>query len=95
MAPISRSMRAMASTAASLEVTSKATACTLAPSSRSVAAAHSSLRSSRPLRTTVAPALARPRASAWPMPPLEPVMSAVRPARLKLSRTDFKLCSLY
>ena len=45
------------------------------------AAAASSLVSSRPLSTTVAPAWARPRASASPIPCPEPVTSARRPDR--------------
>ena len=48
-------------------------------------------RALRPLRTTRAPAPASPRASARPMPALEPVTSAMRPVRSKSLRTDSSL----
>src|SRR5262249_45288304 len=55
-APSSCSMCATAAVVASADVTSNGTACTEKPSPRNAAAACSSLRSSRPLSTTVAPA---------------------------------------
>src|SRR5258706_7671034 len=89
IAPISRSMRSTAAATASPELASNAATWTVAPSSRNAEATPASLASLRPLRITAAPAPARPRASARPMPALEPVTSAVRPARLKRSRTLF------
>ena len=55
--------------------------CTFGP--QLVSAAAASFCSSRPFRTTAAPACARPRARAKPIPWEEPVTSAVAPVRSK------------
>src|SRR4051795_7283881 len=69
---------------ASASVTSKATGCTRAPAAAAVPArpptVSSSVPRSRPCTATEHPASTRPRASARPIPRLDPVTSAVRPA---------------
>ena len=63
-------------------VTSKAAGSVSPPvSSASADAAPTARSRSRPCTTTRAPAVSRPRASAYPIPRVEPVTSAVRPAR--------------
>src|SRR5277367_6171245 len=74
--PTSSSIRATAAPTAARSVTSNAAACAFAPDAASSATTFSTLAASRPLTTTVAPAPARPRASARPMPADEPVTSA-------------------
>jgi hypothetical protein len=63
--------------------TSAATPSAVAPgtSARNAATAAATLSCLRPLITTRAPAAARPRAMAWPMPAVEPVTSAVLPLK--------------
>src|SRR5277367_5108212 len=74
--PTSSSIRATAAPTAARSVTSNAAACAFAPDAPNSATTFSTLAASRPLTTTVAPAPARPRASARPMPADEPVTSA-------------------
>ena len=69
-----------ASTAAS-SLTSNAQVSARMPSAASAPAARARLAASRPLSTTRAPALPSARASARPMPRLEPVTRAMRPVR--------------
>ena len=83
--PLSRSMPATAWSTAASSVTSKAQAPTFRPSAASTCLAASSLAVSRPFRITCAPAAARPRAKANPIPWLDPVTSARRPSSLNSS----------
>ena len=81
MARPSRSKVSKACFTAASSATSKAAPRARTPADASCATAASTADAWRLLTTTVAPACARPSASAWPMPRVEPVTSAVRPLR--------------
>src|SRR6185312_5826163 len=77
----------------SSRVTSATMPATLAPRSRSSAAAVSHFSLLRPTMTTVAPAAPSPRAMPRPIPPLPPVTIATLPVRSKRSMHAFLLPS--
>ncbi len=77
-------LRSTAAATASASLASKADTCTVTPSPRNCSAAVSSLPAVRPFSTMAAPAPASPRASARPMPALEPVIRRGLAAQVEL-----------
>ena len=79
--PISASIAVTLASTSGPTVTSKRRACASRPSPRNSSSVTPSRSAFRPLRTTRAPASARPRAIAFPRPEVDPVTSAVRPLK--------------